>query len=273
MTNGDKKIVTVGSRLSKFIGAKATKEKKMQAAAMQAEFTLRDTLIILCYLGRDPDPEISEQARKNLIPAARTWFNRPDRPELPEPIYEIVMKVIDKVGIGASAAAAEPDAEAVTGHIGLFGLGEMIQSVDHNNRTARIILDNEGSTATIYTERGKVVGAISDGIDGMEAIYRAFGWTDAFFQYELAEPGYFRNRITASTLNLVMDALDHVPDFDPFNSEVSRTWQVRGQLQVMNIFEIAEIFEMNSKQAVCRLEREGLEGSLFFRTAGSPMPS
>lgn len=265
MTNGDKKIVTVGSRLSKYIGAKATKEKKMQAAAMQAEFTLRDTLIILCYLGRDPDPEISAQARKNLIPAARTWFNRPDRPELPEPIYEIVMKVIDKIGIGASAADAEPDAEAVRGHIGLFGLGEMIQSVDHNNRTARITLDNEGSTATIYTERGKVVGAISDGRDGMEAIYRAFGWTDAFFQYELAEPGYFRNRITASTLNLVMDALDHAPDFDPFNSEVSRTWQVRGQLQVMNIFEIAEIFEMNSKQAVCRLEREGLEGSLFFK--------
>jgi hypothetical protein len=95
-----KKVVTVGARLSKFIGTKATREKKLQAASMQAEFTLRDTLIILCYLAKDPDPEISSQARKNLIPAARGWYSRPDRPELPEPVLEIVTKVIDKIGVG-----------------------------------------------------------------------------------------------------------------------------------------------------------------------------
>ncbi len=82
---------------------KATREKKLQAAAMQAEFTLHDTLIILSYLSRDTDPEISSQARKNLIPAARNWFNRPDRPELPEPIRDIVLKVIEKVGLGEKA--------------------------------------------------------------------------------------------------------------------------------------------------------------------------
>ncbi len=71
----------------------------MQAAAMQAEFTLRDTLIILCYLSREPDHEIAAQARKNLIPAARSWYTRPDRPELPEPIHDIVLKVIEKVGL------------------------------------------------------------------------------------------------------------------------------------------------------------------------------
>lgn len=266
MANDDKRIVSVSSRLTKFIGSKATKEKKMQAAAMQAEFTLRDTLIILCYLGRDPDPEISAQARKNLIPAARTWFNRPDRPELPEPIYEIVMKVIDKIGVRGAAASVGPQSEAVTGDIGLFGLGEMLQSIDHNNRTARIILDNGGRKATIYTERGRVIGAVSDGTDGMEAFYTAFGWAAASFEYELVEPGYFENRIRASTLNLVMDALDRVPDHDPLDSEGSRTWKVHGSLRVMNIFEIAEIFEMNSKRAECRLTREGLEGRLFFNS-------
>jgi len=265
MTNGDKKTVTVGSRLAKFIGAKATKEKKMQAAAMQAEFTLRDTLIILCYLGRDPDPEISAQARKNLIPAARTWFNRPDRPELPEPIYEIVMKVIGKIGERDSVPTPATEAEAVSGNIGLLGLGEILQSIDHNNRTARITLDNGGPTATVYTERGRVVGAVCEEADGMEAFYTAFGWTGASFEYELTEPGYFQNRIRASTLNLVMDALDRVPDHDPFDSDSSRTWRVHGSLRVMNIFEIAEIFEMNSKEAVCRLTREGLEGHLFFK--------
>ncbi|MBI4963999.1 MAG: DUF4388 domain-containing protein [Desulfomonile tiedjei] len=266
MADADKRIVAVSSRLTKFIGAKATKEKKMQAAAMQAEFTLRDTLIILCYLGRDPDPEISSQARKNLIPAARNWFNRPDKPELPEPIYEIVMKVIDRIGGGEAAPDLEPQSEAVSGNIGLFGLGEILQSIDHNNRTSRIALNNEGETATIYTERGRVVGAVTDDSDGMEAFFTAFGWSGASFEYQLAEPGEFRNRIKASTLNLVMDALDRMPDHDPFDSDISRTWRIQGNLGVMNIFEIAEIFEMNSKQAVCRMTREGVEGSLFFKS-------
>ena len=260
-----KKIVKVGSRLSKFIGSKATREKKMQAAAMQAEFTLHDTLIILCYLGRDPDDEIATQARKNLIPAARNWYARPDRPDLPEPIREIVMKVIEKVGMGESEQAAGDVDETVTGNIGLLGLGEIIQAIDHNNRTVCITLDNRGSRTAIYTEQGKVVGAVCDGEDGLEALYQAFGWVDASFQYVHAEPGPFNNRIKVNTFALVMDALEHAPDEDPFENEVSRTWKIEGHLKVMNIFEIAEIFEMNSKPAVCRLVREESQGDLFFR--------
>ncbi|MDQ7781301.1 MAG: DUF4388 domain-containing protein [Desulfomonilaceae bacterium] len=265
MAAHDKKVVKVGARLSKFIGTKATREKKLQAAAMQAEFTLHDTLIILCYLGKDPDPEIASQARKNLIPAARNWYNRPDRPELPEPIHEIVMKVIDRVGLGEKKEAISPDDETVTGNIGLLGLGEIIQAIDHNNRSARIVLEHGGRKADIYTEHGKVVGAVCDGEDGLEALYRAFGWVDASFRYSLAEPGPFENRINVNTFALVMDALEHAPEHDPFDSEVSRTWKIEGHLRIMNLFEIAEIFEMNSKAAVCRLVREDNSGELYFR--------
>jgi Domain of unknown function (DUF4388) len=265
MPDGEKKIVAVGSRLAGFIGAKAPREKKLQAAAMQAEFTLHDTLIILCYLSRDTDPEISTQARKNLIPAARNWFNRPDRPELPEPIRDIVMKVIEKVGSGAKAEMAGSMAESVEGNIGLLGLGEMLQAIDHNNRTVRITLSREDETATVYTDSGKVVGAIAGEEDGLEAVYKAFGWIDAAFQYMHVSPGEFRNRIDINTLNLVMAALDHTPDVDPFEDEASTSWIVEGDLKAMNIFEISEIFEMNSKQAVCRLKRDGEDGDLYFK--------
>jgi hypothetical protein len=264
MSDTDKRIVTISSRIAKFIGAKATREKKLQAASMQAEFTLRDTLVILCYLAREPDPEISEQARRNLIPAARNWSSRPDRPELPEPIHEIVMKVLERVGLGDQKESAAEEEEAVTGNIGLLGLGEIIQSVDHNNRTISILLDYGGNTATVYTEKGKVVGAVAGDKDGMEALYRAFGWVDATFRYLHAPPGNFNNRIKANTLTLVMDALEYAPDDDPFQDESSRSWRVSGRLKIMNLFEIAEIFEMNSKQAVCQLVREDAEGFLFF---------
>lgn len=264
MSDSDKRVVTISSRIAKFIGSKATREKKIQAASMQAEFTLRDTLVILCYLARDPDPEISEQARKNLIPAARNWATRPDRPELPEPIHEIVKKVLAKVGLGDQKETTVEDHEAVTGNIGMLGLGEIIQSVDHNNRTIAIMLDNKGSKATVYTEKGKVVGAVADDKDGMEALYRAFGWADASFKYVHTSPGDFKNRIKANTLTLVMDALEYAPDDDPFQDEASRSWRVFGHLKIMNLFEIAEIFEMNSKQAVCQLVRESEEGHLFF---------
>ncbi|MFH1114827.1 MAG: DUF4388 domain-containing protein [Pseudomonadota bacterium] len=261
----EKKVVKVGARLSKFIGAKATREKKMQAAAMQAEFTLHDTLIILCYLGKDTDPEIASQARKNLIPAARNWYGRPDRPELPEPIHEIVMKVIERVGLGEKKEDVGPKDSSVRGNIGLLGLGEIIQAIDHNNRSVRLALEFEGRKADIYTDQGKVVGAVCDGIDGLEALYRAFGWVDASFHYSLADPGPFENRINVNTFALVMDALEHAPDTDPFDSDVSTTWSVQGHLRTMNIFEIAEIFEMNSKPAVCRLARDESKGELYFR--------
>ncbi len=266
MPDGEKKIVTVGSRLARFIGAKATREKKLQAAAMQAEFTLHDTLIILCYLSRDSDPEISSQARKNLIPAARNWFNRPDKPELPDPIRQIVLKVIERVGSGAKTEAVpSSDIESVSGNIGLLGLGELLQAIDHNNRTVCITLSRGEEVATVFTENGKVVGAVAGENDGLEAVYKAFGWIDASFEYVHAPPGDIRNRVSINTLNLVMAALEHTPDVDPFEDDASRAWKVEGHFRVMNVFEISEIFEMNSKQAVCRLKRDGEEGDLYFK--------
>ncbi len=202
---------------------------------MQAEFTLRDTLIILCYLSRDPDSEISSQARKNLIPAARNWFTRPDRPELPEPIHEIVMKVIDKIGLGVKEDTQLGQADVVRGNIGLLGLGEIIQAIDHNSRTVWITLDSSQGTAQVFTENGKVIGATCGDDDGLGALHRAFSWVDADFKYLHAPPGDFKTRIKVNTLNLVMDALEHTPDDDPFENEISRTWRVQGHLKVMNI--------------------------------------
>jgi hypothetical protein len=56
---------------------------------------------------------------------------------------------------------------------------------------------------------------------------------------------------------------------DPFEDEASMGWTVDGHLKAMNIFEISEIFEMNSKQAVCRLKRDGEAGDLYFKRAES----
>ena len=150
------------------------------------------------------------------------------------------------------------------GNIGLLGLGELLQAIDHNNRTVRITLSHAEDTATVYTESGKVVGAVAGEDDGLGAVYKAFGWIDASFQYVHASPGDFSNRININTLNLVMAALDHTPDVDPFEDEASRGWTVDGHLKAMNIFEISEIFEMNSKQAVCRLKRDGEDGRPLF---------
>ncbi len=264
MADADKKVVKVGSKLSKYIGSKAPRDKKLQAASMQAEFTLADTLIMLCYLGRDPDPEISALARQNLIPSARAWYSREDRPDLPDPVREVVMKVIEKIGLGAKAAGPS-ETDLVFGNIGLLGLGEIIQAVDHNNRTVSITLRRNGDVARVFTDQGKVVGAVCGHDDGLDALYRTFGWADAAFEYCHGTAGDFKNRIRVNTLNLVMDALEYAPEQDPFDSEASFVWKVEGHLRVMNIFEIAEIFEMNSKRATCGLRRANNdEGTLYF---------
>ena len=266
MVDADKKIVSVSPRLAKFIGSKASREKKLQAAAMQAEFTLRDTLIVLCYLARDEDAEIASHARRNLIPAARNWFIRADRPDLPEPIHEIVTKVINRVGLKDKAESLSPEDEMVRGNVGLLGLGEMIQAIDHNNRTVWITLERHDERAVVYTRNGKVVCAVLGERDGLEALYAAFSWVNASFSYVHSEkPGEFKNEITANTLTLVMDALERSSAEEAFDNIQSWTWRVRGHLKIMNVFEIAEIFEMNSKQAVCSLKRDGEEGRLYLK--------
>ncbi len=265
MPSAEKKKVVVSQRLSKFIGAKAPRDKKLQAASMQAEFTLYDTLVMLCYLARDQDHEIASQARKNLIPAARNWYTRADRPELPEPVHEIIMKVLDKVGLGEKGESGQSAEDTVQGNIGLLGLAEIVQAVDHNTRTATILLRKESEITSVFTENGKVIGAVCGNDDGMDVLLRAFSWVDADFTYVHQPPGDFKERIRVNTTKLVMDAFDYAPDDDPFDREASRSWKVEGLLRVMNVFEIAEIFEMNSKQCECRLIREGEgEGVLFF---------
>jgi Domain of unknown function (DUF4388) len=264
MATPDKTTVSVSARLSKFIGAKATREKKLQAASMQAEFTLTDTLIMLCYLGRDADPEIAAQARTNLIPAVRKWHSRPDRPDLPDPIRQIVEKIVEKIGSGRTDPDANAETGVVHGNIGLLGLGEIIQAVDHNSRTVSITMEAGSESAVVYTENGKVVGAVAGNDDGMDAIHKAFGWADAPFRYVQSPPGDFENRIEVNTTRLVFDALEYIPDEDPFDRDVSDSWSVEGNLHTMNVFEISEIFEMNSKQCLCRLSRDDDEGVLYF---------
>ena len=221
MASSGKKKVAVSQRLSKYIGAKATREKKLQAASMQAEFTLYDTLVMLCYLARDPDTEIATQARKNLIPAARSWYSRPDKPELPEPVYQIVEKVLNRVGLGERAQSEDNSGEIVQGNIGLLGLGEIIQAVDHNIRTAAIHLKREDESTSVYTENGKVVGAVCGNDDGMDVLLSAFAWVDADFWYAHEPPGNIKNRIRVNTTKLVMDAFEYALDDDPFDNDSS----------------------------------------------------
>ncbi len=266
MSSDSKQTVTISPKVAKYIGAKASRENKLKAASMQAEFTLKDTLIMLCYLGRDSDEEISSQARKNLIPAARKWHSRPDeeRPELPDPIEQIVLKVIERIGEGKGEETQAGMSGLVSGNIGLLGLGEIIQTVDHNSRTVAVHMEHDGQTSSVYMMNGKVVGAVFGETTGLDALYKAFGWGDANFRYAHEGPGEFNQGIKVNTLNLVMDALEHSPEDDPFFEDSAKEWIVKGDLKILNLFEISEIFEMNSKQCICDLVRKDKEGRLYF---------
>jgi hypothetical protein len=125
-------------------------------------------------------------------------------------------------------------------------------------------MESNGGSASVYMQNGKVVGAVSGDITGLEALYKAFGWGDAQFSYAHQGPGEFDQGIKINTLNLVMDALEHSPEDDPFFEDYAGEWIVKGHLKILNLFEISEIFEMNAKQCVCHLIRGEKEGTLYF---------
>ena len=94
----------------------------------------------------------------------------------------------------------------MTGTLGLFSLVDLFQLLSGASRTGRLAVDHPRAPARIYFDKGDVVHAEFDDLEGEEAVYALFADERGTFHFRIGLPAQ-RTTVRMSTQNLVLEAV------------------------------------------------------------------
>jgi CRP-like cAMP-binding protein len=101
----------------------------------------------------------------------------------------------------------------LSGRLKFLGLGDLFQLLGGNNSTGVLNIRSTyaPNSGVIYFEKGNPVNASNGPIQGMEAIYSLFGWSEGSFEF-LDQPVKVAHVIKKSRMEIVLDALRMLDD-------------------------------------------------------------
>ncbi len=74
------------------------------------------------------------------------------------------------------------------GNLKDMAVADLIQHTCQDRKTARLLIDRDGKTATLYFKEGVVIHATLDDLQGEEVVYCVLGWEEGRFTMETAAP-------------------------------------------------------------------------------------
>jgi len=72
------------------------------------------------------------------------------------------------------------------------------------NKSGRLWLSDQYNRGSIYLDKGKIIQARLDNLDGEEAIYRMFSWRAGKFEFEVDEKPIIPN-VKKSTIEILLE--------------------------------------------------------------------
>ena len=101
----------------------------------------------------------------------------------------------------------------LSGRLRFLSLGDLFQLFGGNNSTGVLNIRSTyaPNSGVIYFEKGNPVNASNGPIQGMEAIYSLFGWSEGSFEF-LDQPVKVAHVIKMSRMEIVLDALRRLDD-------------------------------------------------------------
>ncbi len=101
----------------------------------------------------------------------------------------------------------------LSGRLRFLSLGDLFQLLGGNNSTGVLNIRSTyaPNSGVIYFEKGNPVNASNGPIQGMEAIYSLFGWSEGSFEF-LNQPVKVAHVIKKSRMEIVLDALRMLDD-------------------------------------------------------------
>ena len=102
---------------------------------------------------------------------------------------------------------------AFSGSLAFLSLGEIVQIIGNNGGTGvlRIMSKYAPSPGMIYMAKGDPVDAVNGDLDGLEALFSLFGWTEGEFSFS-QEPIGHENVINKNRMELILDGSRMVDD-------------------------------------------------------------
>ena len=145
------------------------------------------------FLSRRDDPSIVTQA---LDLGAEDYITKPVKVDV---FCAKVKTMLTRLKEEKKVAVPQP--VGVTGSLSEMSLPDIIQILGAGRKTAKITLENNGKTAYIYLEDGRVVNAEIDDLKGEEAFYKILWWNEGTFTID---PNV---EITERLINMSNDSL------------------------------------------------------------------
>jgi len=102
---------------------------------------------------------------------------------------------------------------AFSGSLGFLSLGEIVQIIGNNGGTGvlRIMSKYAPSPGMIYMAKGDPVDAVNGDLNGLEALFSLFGWTEGEFSFS-QEPVGHENVINKNRMEIILDGSRMVDD-------------------------------------------------------------
>lgn len=94
--------------------------------------------------------------------------------------------------------------QVFSGELGEFLLLELIQWLHNNSKSGRLWLSHKYQRGSIYLDKGKIIQARLDNLEGEEAIYRIFSWRKGKFEFEVEE-GPITSNVKKSTIEILLE--------------------------------------------------------------------
>jgi Uncharacterized distant relative of homeotic protein bithoraxoid len=123
---------------------------------------------------------------------------------------------------------------ALQGNIRDMSVADLIQHNCADRKKARLVLDHEGSTATVYFKDGEVIHAAEGNATGEEVIYQILGWEEGAFTLEndIEAPAVTIKRSWSGLLMEGAKRLDEQNlEFEPILTEPKEDWEAKSMAQ------------------------------------------
>jgi response regulator RpfG family c-di-GMP phosphodiesterase len=129
------------------------------------------------FLSRKDDPKSVTQG---LDLGAEDYITKPVKVDV---LCAKLIRMINKLK-EEKKVAAPVEAAGVSGSLSEMGLPDIIQILGAGRKTGLVTLANNGETAEIYIEEGRIVNAKVDDLKGEEAFYKILYWSDGTFKID-----------------------------------------------------------------------------------------
>jgi len=256
--NSRKNSIKVSGNCFKFINSQAAAESRMLAARGAAELSNMDTVVSLFFLARDKNEDIRKTALSTVRKLDLPILTDVIKNGLDERIVTFILKYSDAQNeitinsfkndsTGKTLTQKTTAPGKVYGSLDLFGLAELIQVLELNHRDAIISVSESGDKGLLYMDKGRLVHSTFRGKDGDEAFNSIFALQHPSFEYSKENTGDIPRTINKSAQNLIMNAMTNSlpPPAQPAEHEMF----IEGDLDVLDMVELSQIFESNMKQA------------------------